>query len=89
MIKAAFCGSLLHLKNSTPPFGFVFSRRFSKREILYVPLKSKVKIFLERISADARFLFQMSQIAKILNSHMDALQWVDHNAGMLVFPLKF
>ena len=25
------------------------------------------------------FLFQMTQIAKILNAHMDSLQWVDQN----------
>lgn len=32
-------------------------------------------------------ILQMTQIAKILNSHMDSLQWVDQNAGKLAPPL--
>ena len=27
------------------------------------------------------FQFQMNQIAKILNAHMDSLQWIDQNTG--------
>jgi len=26
---------------------------------------------------------QLVQISKILNTHVDSLQWIDHNTGML------
>ena len=32
---------------------------------------------------------QLVQIAKILNTHVDSLQWIDHNTGLCIFCTVF
>lgn len=59
-------------------------------------LAEKVDGQLKRMSEDIKKIIEhlntashedenepMQQISKILNAHMDALQWIDHNTGQL------